>query len=225
MAAARPTRVLIVEDNKALRRSFRLRLNAADDIVVIGDTGSGVQGVTIGRAERVDVVLMDLHLPDIDGVVATRALVVPGRAHNPKVILVTSEISDAFVLDAFEAGAAGYLLKGHDTEDLVEVIRGAVRGTTTISPRMTPRLLEELARRRPAPPDRDGIARLTASELRVVAALSSGVTANEAIAALLGISVNTVRTHVAASMRKLGAENRTQLALWGVRNDIPDRFA
>lgn len=215
-------RVLIVDDNKVVRKGLRVRLEHADGITVIGEAGSGGDAVVIARAERADVVLMDLHMPRMNGIEATRAIT---RSIDPapKVILLTGEISDAFVIDAFDAGASGYLLKSHDSDQLIETIRGVAAGTATISSRMTPRLLRELAQLRPVPADPDEVAGLTRAEKRVVVLLSSGVTSNKALASALHISVDTVRSQAASAMRKLGLGDRTQLALWGIRNGLARR--
>jgi DNA-binding NarL/FixJ family response regulator len=212
-------RVLIVDDNKIVRRGIRMRLEHADGIVVIGEAASGRDAIIIAHAERADVVLMDLHMPGMSGVEATR-VITSAPSSPPKVVLLTSELSDAFVLDAFDAGASGYLLKDHDSDQLLHVIRGAAAGTATISSHMTPALLRELTRLRVAPAQADELASLTRAERRVVGLLSSGTTTSEDIAKALSVSVNTVRSQTASALRKLNLVDRTQLALWGVRNGL-----
>jgi DNA-binding NarL/FixJ family response regulator len=216
-----PLRVLIVDDNKTVRRGIRMRLEHSPGITVVGEAATGRDAVLIAQAEKIDVVLMDLHMPGVNGIDATRAITsAPGR--SPKVVLVTSELSDAFVLDAFDAGASGYLLKNHDGDQLIHVIRGAASGTATISSHMTPTLLRELARLRPAGRE-DGQAQLLSpAERRVVGVLSSGLTSSEDIARKLSVSVNTVRSQTASALRKLHLDDRTQLALWGVRHGFVD---
>lgn len=220
MSRPKSIRVLIADDNRTVRRGLRLRLENAGGITVIGEAATGTDAVTIAHAERADVVLMDLHMPGMDGLAATRALLGAHSPQRPRVIMITSDASDAFVIDAFEAGVTGYLLKTHETAHLIEIVRGAVSGQVMISPRMTPRLLDELARLRPVAPDRLAVARLTEAELRVVSQLGSGMTSNDDIASHLGISVNTVKTHVGSALRKLELDDRTQLALWAVRNGV-----
>lgn len=212
-------RVLIVDDNKVVRRAIRMRLEQARGISVIGEAGTGIDGVRAAIAESADVVLMDLHLPGMDGIDATRTLL--AEAPNPpKVILLTSEISDRFVVRAVDAGAVGYLLKNHEGERLVEVIRGAMTGTATISPLMAPRLLRELSERRPNPPHPTASGLLTPAETRVVSLLARGVTANGEIAKQLSVSTHTVRSQAASAMRKTGTVDRTQLALWAIKHGL-----
>ena len=212
-------RVLIVDDNRTVRRGIRMRLEHADGIHVIGEAANGRDAVILAHAERADVVLMDLHLPGMNGIDATRHITTEPGAHA-RVVLLTSEVSDAFVIDALDAGASGYLLKAHDSDRLLHVIREAADGSATISPRVAPRLIRELRDSRPLPAQPEQIPLLTPAERRVVSLLSSGVTTNEEIARRLSVSVNTVRTHTAAALRKLDLDDRTQLALWGARNGV-----
>lgn len=216
--------VLIVDDNRTVRRGIRLRLENARGIRVAGEASNGQDAVVLARAERVDVVLMDLHMPGMDGIEATRRIAAE-RGDHCRVVLLTSEVSDAFLVEALEAGASGYLLKGHDSDQLLPVIRGTAAGTATISPLVAPRLLRELRESRPTPADPAQRALLTAAEQRVVGLLSSGVTSNEDIARHLCVSVNTVRSQTAAALRKLDLDDRTQLALWGARNGLDRRDA
>lgn len=215
----KPIRVLIADDNRPFRRGVRIRLDQADGITVVGESANGQDAVAVARAERADVVLMDLEMPGMNGIDATRLLM---EDEGPRigVVVLTSHSADAHVLRALEAGASGYLLKTHDTHQLLEAIRAADRGDALMSPRVTAPILRELARRHPAPQDEAALASLSSAERRVVAMLSSGVTTNEDIAAALFVSVHTVRSHVQAAMRKVGVTDRTQLALWGTRNRL-----
>lgn len=158
-------RVLIVDDNRTVRRGIRLRLENATGIRVAGEAANGRDAVVLAHAERADVVLMDLHMPGMNGIEATR-LITADEQSGCRVILLTSEVSDAFVVDAIEAGASGYLLKGHDSDQLLPVIRGAAAGTATISPRVAPRLIRELREARSAPADPEQVTLLTASGRR-----------------------------------------------------------
>lgn len=212
-------RVLIVDDNRTVRRGIRLRLENAAGIRVAGEASNGRDAAVLARAERADVVLMDLHMPGMSGIEATR-LITSEANETCRVVLLTSEVSDAFVVEALEAGASGYLLKGHDSDQLLPVIRGAAAGTATISPRVAPRLIRELREARPQPAEPEQVALLTAAELRVVSLLSSGLTSNDEIARHVTVSVNTVRSQTASALRKLDLDDRTQLALWGARNGL-----
>lgn len=212
-------RVLIVDDNRTVRRGIRLRLENASGIRVAGEASNGRDAAVLARAERADVVLMDLHMPGMSGIEATR-LITSEANETCRVVLLTSEVSDAFVVEALEAGASGYLLKGHDSDQLLPVIRGAAAGTATISPRVAPRLIRELRAAKPQPAEPEQVALLTAAELRVVSLLSSGLTSNDEIARHLTVSVKTVRSQTASALRKLDLDDRTQLALWGARNGL-----
>lgn len=221
-AAADDIRVLIVDDNRTVRRGIRIRLEHAPGIRVAGEASNGPDAIVRARAEKVDVVLMDLHMPGMSGIEAARVITHEGRG-GCHVILLTSEVSDAFVVEALEAGVSGYLLKGHDSDQLLPVIRGAAAGTSTISPLVAPRLIRELRDARPEPAEPARLALLTAAEQRVVGLLSSGVTATEDIARHLSVSINTVRSQTASALRKLELADRTQLALWGSRNGLTRR--
>lgn len=218
-----PLRILIADDNRVVRRGIRMRIEHAPGMTVVGEASTGRSAIAVAHAERLDVVLMDLHMPDLNGIDATRAITASVDP-PPKIILLTSELSDAFVLDALDAGASAYLLKSHDSDQLIHVIRGAAAGTATISSHVTPRLLRELAQGRRGASDPGQIAQLSPAELRVASVLSDGVTTNEDIARELSISINTVRSHTASMLRKLGLTDRAQLAIWGVRNGVAGRY-
>lgn len=138
----------------------------------------------------------------------------------PRVIVLTSDVSDRFVVEAMTAGAVGYLLKSHDTDRLVDTVRRALDGESTVSPRMTPRILRELTELRPNERDWKGIESLSPAERRVTTVLASGTTTNEEIAAALHVSPYTVRSQITSAIRRLGLADRTQLALWGARNGL-----
>ncbi|MGP3534972.1 response regulator [Microbacterium sp. RD1] len=216
-----PIRVLIADDNRQVRRGLRLMLEHADGIHVIGEASNGADAVAAARAERAQVVLMDLQMPGMTGLDATRALArlaAEESASAPAVIVMTSYSVDQYVLDALDAGAAGYLLKSSDSDLVVPAIRAAARGDALVSSRVTAPVLAELKRRRSSAPDDGETARLAPAELRIVSALVAGITRNEEIAAHLHLSVHTVRSQVKSALRKLQLGDRTQLALWGVRN-------
>lgn len=209
-------RVLIADDNRPFRRGVRLRLEHAEGITVVGEAATGRDAVRGAIAEHADVVLMDLEMPVMNGIDATRA-VVEESGGVTRVIALTSHGEDQLVMSALSSGASGYLLKTHDSSQLVEAIRAAHRGDALMSSRVTRSLLSDIARRRITDQDRVRVASLSPSEARIVSLLSDGITSNEQLASELVVSVNTVRTHVQSSMRKVGATDRTQLALWGAR--------
>ncbi|NYE17980.1 response regulator transcription factor [Microbacterium immunditiarum] len=220
---ARPTpiRVLIADDNRSVRKGLRLQLESAGGVQVLGEVSNGADAVTVARRERADVVLMDLQMPGLSGVEATRELV---RSTEPPiaVIVMTSYAIDAYVTEALDAGAIGYLLKSHDSDQLLTAIRAAVRGEALLSGLVTAPVLREFARR--GATDHLVVARLSTAERRVVSVLSSGTTSNDQIAERLSVSVHTVRSQLHSALKKVGVEDRTQLALWGARNHL-DRDA
>lgn len=218
MARVRQIRVLIADDNRPFRRGIRLVLEKVPDIRVIGEAGSGSDAVTVARAERADVVLMDLQMPDGNGLAATRALAGPGVLDPVAVVVMTGHNADRLVLEALDCGASGYLLKGHDSAAVLDAIRAAHRGEGMLSSRVTVPVLREMARRRGDASTQDAsVMLLTPAETRVVTQLVQGCTRYEDIAGALHLSVETVRAQMKSALRKTGAADRTQLALWGVR--------
>ena len=217
-------RVLIADDNRSVRKGLRLQLEAAGGIRIVGEVANGVDAVRVARAEAVDVVLMDMQMPGLNGADATRELM-DGGGPAPAVIVMTSFAVDGYITDAIDAGAVGYLLKSYDADQLVGAVYAAARGEAVVSTRAITPVLREFVRRRGPKPDLDLLESLSPAERRVVAMLASGVTANEAIAAALHVSVHTVRTQLQSALRKTGLADRTQLALWGVRNRLDDEAA
>ncbi|KQT75193.1 MULTISPECIES: response regulator [unclassified Microbacterium] len=216
MIDSAPIRVLIADDNRPFRRGVRLRLEHADGISVVGEAATGRDALAGALAAHADVVLMDLEMPEMNGIDATRA-VVEESGGSTRVIVLTSHGEDRLVMRALRNGAAGYLLKTHDSAQLIDAIHAAHRGDALVSTHVTAPLLRDIAERRLSADDRAKVASLSASESRVVRLLSEGVTSNEQLAAQLVVSVNTVRTHIQSSLRKVDVSDRTQLALWGVR--------
>jgi DNA-binding NarL/FixJ family response regulator len=211
-------RVLIADDNRSVRKGLRLQLEHAPGVRVIGEVATGTDAVITARNEHADVVLMDVQMPGMSGIEATRALT--ARGGPPAVVVMTSYAVDAYVIEALDAGAVGYLLKSHDSAQIVDAVRAAARGEALVSPPLTGFVLGEFKRRgAPAGPPEEA-ALLSPAERRIVATLSSGVTSNEAIAEALHVSVHTVRSQLQSALKKLSLDDRTQLALWGVRHDI-----
>ena len=209
-------RVLIADDYRPFRRGMRLRLDNTDGIEVIGEVANGRDAVAAAVSERPDVVLMDLEMPEMNGIEATR-VIAETSGGLIRVIALTSHGEDHLVRRAIGSGASGYLLKTHDGAQLVDAIRAAHRGDALVSPRVTRALLADVAEQWLTDEDRRRVASLSPSERRIVVLLAEGVTSNDALASALIVSVNTVRSHVQSAMRKVDATDRTQLALWGVR--------
>lgn len=215
-----PIRVLIADDNRSVRRGLRLQLDAASGIRVIGEVSNGADAVTVARHESADVVLMDMQMPGMTGAEATRELTAATEGRPVAVIVMTSFAVDGYVTAALDAGAVGYLLKSHDSDQLVAAIQAAARGEAVVSSRVAGTVLREFVRRGAAAPERSDLSGLTAAERRIVATLASGVTSNDALADALHVSVHTVKSQLQSALRKTGLSDRTQLALWGVRNRV-----
>lgn len=227
MARQTLVRVLIADDNRNYRRGIRLRLSDAEGIVLAGEAATGQDAVNAAISERIDVVLMDLQMPGGSGIEATRALAqAPGARINggkAAVIMLTAHADDRYVVEAIDSGAVGYLLKDVDRRELVAAILAAARGDAHIMTAVTRPVLHEFARRRNlVMPDSASPSLLTTAELAVVRKLSSGLTTNELIARSLGITANTVRTHIASALAKTDSRDRTALALWALRHGLSD---
>lgn len=219
MTKSQRIRVLIADDNRAVRIGMRLQLDNAPDIEVVGEVGNGIDAVMAGRSEQPDVILMDLQMPGMSGVEATKRLL-DESPHRPAVIVMTSFALEGYVRDALDAGAVGYLLKSHDSERLVEAIRTAHRGDAVVSTTMMTPVLREFVRRGRGAQLDVSATTLSAAELRVTVTLARGITSNEDIAQHLCVSVHTVRSHLQSALKKTGLSDRTQLALWAVRQQL-----
>ncbi|GAA3247119.1 response regulator transcription factor [Pseudonocardia petroleophila] len=201
-------RVLLADDQEMVRTGFRLILSAEDGVEVVGEAGNGVDAVARARALRPDVVLMDIRMPELDGLEATRLLT--ADAEPPRIVVVTTFDLDEYVYGALRAGACGFLLKDAGPRLLVEAVRAAAAGEALVSPAVTVRLLEHFAE--PArPASVDGV--LSPRELDVVRSVARGRT-NAEIAAELFVSLSTVKTHLTNVQNKLDARNRTEIAVW-----------
>ena len=200
-------RVLVVDDHPLFREGLRRILAGRPDIEVVGVAGDGQQAVEQARAQQPDVVLMDVRMPGMDGVAATRAL--REAAPGARVVMLTVSERDEDLFGAIKAGARGYLLKSVQEEQLVEAIRQVYRGDAVLSPPLATRLLEELARQPPASGDAGG---LTEREREILRLASEGWT-NREIAQHLHLSVHTVKTHIRHVLDKLHARNRAEAAV------------
>lgn len=204
-------RVVIADDQALVRTGFRMILDAAEGITVVGEADNGRDAVNTALHLRPDVCLFDIRMPEMDGIEATRRIAGPGVSDPINVVVVTTFDTDEYVYGALEAGACGFLLKNAGPDLLLEGVRAAAAGDALISPSVTTRLLAGL-QRRPASP-RQPIAPLTEREEEVLTAVARGLT-NAEIADALFISMGTTKTHVTHLMEKLGARNRVELAIW-----------
>jgi two-component system, NarL family, response regulator LiaR len=205
-------RVLIADDHAVVRQGLRTFLELQRDIEVVGDVADGEQAVAAVRERRPDVVLMDLVMPRLDGVEAMRVIL--GERPATRVIALTSFLDDDKVLPAVRAGAAGYLLKDVEPQELVRAIRTVQAGESLLHPAVTTRVMRELADPSPVAPGPR--ADLTEREREVLSLLARGL-ANKLIARELGIAEKTVKAHVSSILAKLGVSDRTQAALMAVR--------
>jgi DNA-binding NarL/FixJ family response regulator len=206
-------RVLLVDDQTLVRAGFRVLLERADDIEVVGEAADGAEAVARARAERPDIVLMDLRMPVMDGLEATRRIVGDELLAAVRVIVLTTFEIDEYVFEALRAGASGFLLKDIDPDDLREAVRVVARGEALLSPRVTRTLITEFAAqptRRPPAPER--LAVLTEREREVMALVAGGLS-NDEIAQRLFMSPATAKTHVSRAMLKLHARDRAQLVV------------
>ncbi|MDO9407018.1 response regulator transcription factor [Patulibacter sp.] len=213
-------RVLLVDDQELLRSGFRMILEAAGDIRVVGEADDGGPGADLARRLRPDVVLMDVRMGAVDGIEATRRIV---AADAGRVLVLTTFDLDEYVYAAIRAGASGFLLKDTRSADLVEAVRVVARGDALLAPGVTRRLLEHFATGGgPGPSDTaaaEAAAELTGREREILRLLAGG-RSNLEIAGTLVISEATVKTHVSSVLRKLGLRDRVQAVSWAYEHRI-----
>lgn len=202
-------RTLLVDDEPLIRAGLRMILDGAAGIEVVGEAGDGRAGVQAAAALRPDVVLMDLRMPVLDGIAATREIVATG--HGAAVVVLTSFDTEGFIADALDAGAQGFLLKSAPPEELTEAVRQAAAGAMPFTPAVL-RRVAQLAARAPRPDRADQLADLSERELEVALLIADGL-GNQEIADRLYLSLPTVKTYVSRLLGKLDASNRVQVAL------------
>jgi len=210
-------RVLIADDQQLVRTGFQMILDAQPDMEVVAAVSDGVEAVEQARKLRPDVCLLDIRMPRLDGLEATRLLAGPGVPDPLRVVIVTTFDLDEYVYGALRAGACGFLLKDSGPTLLIEAVRAASVGDSLVSPSVTVRLLKHLAR--PAPQARPPREPLTERELDVVRLVARGRT-NQEVAAELFVSLSTVKTHLGSIQAKLGARNRVEIAAWAWESGV-----
>jgi len=207
-------RVVLVDDQLLLRAGLRALLAAEDDIEVVGEAGDGETALALARELRPDVMLMDIRMPGVDGLEATREIVGDPELAEVKVVVLTTFELDEYVFEALRAGAAGFLLKAADPGEIVHAVRVVAGGDSLLSPSVTRRVVETFANAAaPSAPSASRLSELTAREAEIVALVGTGLSNGE-IAERLVISPATARTHVSRAMLKLGARDRAQLVVF-----------
>lgn len=207
-------RVAVVDDQALVRSGFSVLLRSAPDIEVVGEAANGVEAVALVDAERPDLVLMDIRMPEMDGLEATRRIVESAPA--TKILILTTFDLDEYVFGGLHAGASGFLLKDTLPEDLLAAVRVVAEGEALLAPSVTRRLIEEFTTRAPEPtaaaPEHPGVALLTEREIEVLAAVARGLS-NAEIADELFMAHATAKTHVSRLLTKLDCRDRAQLVV------------
>ncbi len=211
-------RVVVADDQEIVRTGLRMILDAQPGIEVVGEAADGRRAVELARRLRPDVCLLDIRMPGMDGIQATRALSGPDVEAPLAVVVITTFDLDEYVYAALKAGAKGFLLKDAGPALLAQAVHAAAAGDALIAPSVTARLLTAFAAAAPAGPAAQPLDALTEREEQTLAAVARGRTNNE-IAAELHITLSTVKTHITNLMTKLGARNRVEIAIWAYETD------
>jgi DNA-binding NarL/FixJ family response regulator len=213
--------VLIADDQPLMRTALRMTLAGEPDIEVVGEAADGVEAVELAERLRPDVAVMDIRMPNLDGVAATRRLTSPGDGKPVKVLAITTFDLDEYVVEALRAGASGFLLKDATPEELVQAVRVIGAGNALLAPRVTKRLLDQYARRLPpaTPQSVDMLDKLTNRELAVLNLLARGHS-NAEVGQALHLAETTVKTHVAHLLAKLGLADRVHIVVFAYESGL-----
>jgi DNA-binding NarL/FixJ family response regulator len=208
-----PIKVLLADDERLVRSGFKVLLDLEDDITVVGEATNGAESVERARATRPDVILMDIRMPKLDGIQATTQIAQTHGLEQVRVLILTTYDTDAYVFEALQAGASGFLLKDAGPAELLHAIRVIAAGDALLAPRITRRLISQFtAQRTAAQAAEDRLAVLTERERQVLTLVGQGLN-NDEIGTELFLSPATARTHVSHAMAKLGARDRAQLVV------------
>ena len=222
-ATASPIKVLLVDDQALVRSGFKVLLDAEEDITVVGEAATGAAAVERARATRPDVVLMDIRMPEMDGIKATGQIARTRGLELSRVLILTTYDTDEYVFEALQAGASGFLLKDAGPAELLHAIRVIAAGEALLAPRITRRLISQFTAERVATQvAEDRLAVLTQREREVLALVGVGLS-NDEIGAELFLSPATARTHVSHAMAKLGARDRAQLVVIAYQTGLVSR--
>ena len=205
-------RVLLADDQGLGRAGFRALLDAEEDVAIVGEARDGRQAIELTRSLRPDVVLMDIRMPELDGLAATREIAADRDLAGVRIVILTTFEIDDYVFEALRAGASGFLVKDTEPVDLIAAVRLVAGGEALLSPSVTRRVIEEFAVRAKEPPPSGDLDELTEREREVMALVAEGLS-NEEIATRLVVSPATAKTHVSRAMVKLGARDRAQLVV------------
>jgi DNA-binding NarL/FixJ family response regulator len=205
-------RVLLADDQSLVRAGFRSLLDAVDDIEVVGEASNGKEAVRLASELGPDVALMDIRMPGLDGLAATRAIVEDDSLADVKIVILTTFGLDEYVFEAIRSGASGFLVKDTEPEELIQAVRVVAAGDALLSPSVTKRLLAEFATHAKGPPPTGGLDELTEREREIVALVGEGLS-NQEIAERLFLSPATAKTHVSRAMSKLRVRDRAQLVV------------
>ena len=213
-------RVLLADDQALVRTGFRMIVENAPDMTVVGEAGDGAEAAAMAAELRPDVVLMDVRMPDVDGVEATRRICAGGTGSARIVILTTFDL-DEYVYAALQAGASGFLLKDTLAADLLSAVRVVVRGDAVVAPSVTRRLINRYVGTLPAPSlaPAPGLEALTEREREVLALIARGLS-NTEIAARIHVTEGTVKTHVSRVLAKLGLRDRVQAVVYAYESGL-----
>jgi len=206
-------RVLLADDQALIRSGIRALLDAEDDIEVVAEAADGKQAVALATQHRPDIALVDIQMPVLDGIEATRQIVTDERLAEVRVLILTNFGLDEYIFQALRAGASGFLLKDTQPAELLHALRIVMRGDSLLSPAVTRRLISEFVARPPDAVAAVGMETLTNREREVVAMVAHGLS-NDEIAAAMVLSPTTAKTHVSRAMVKLGARDRAQLVVF-----------
>ena len=212
-------RILLADDQPLIRSGIRALLEAEDDLEVVGEAADGREAVALARQHQPDIALLDIQMPGLDGLGATRQIVADEALASVRVVILTNFGLDEYIFAALRAGASGFLLKDTQPAGLLQALRVVMQGDSLLSPAVTRRLISEFVARPPDKVAATGMETLTPREREVVALVAHGLS-NDEIAGALVLSPTTAKTHVSRAMMKLGARDRAQLVVFAYQTGL-----